>query len=74
MCPPTSDEQIGVIDKESRNHQQEAAAMYTNQFVQAEVSYRQERLARDFHRFDRNSGTGGRRTHRFFHLLGRHSG
>jgi hypothetical protein len=50
MCRPTSDEQIGAIDKESRNAAAGGNAMYSNQSIQAEVSYRQERIKRDFAR------------------------
>ena len=66
MCRSSSDEQIGAIDKESMRSSQEAAEMFTNDSVKAEVSYRKERLTRDFRRTRR---TGTRR--HFVHLFTR---
>ena len=68
MCRSSSDAQIRAIDRESMTSSQEAAEMFTNDSVKAEVSYRQERLTRDFRR-TRKTGT---RRH-LVHLFTRHS-
>lgn len=72
MCRPTSGEQIGDIDKESRNPSRRHTVFTTTQSVQAEVSYRQERIARDFRKSARAGSHRGRRHH--FHLFSRHTG
>jgi hypothetical protein len=64
MCGSTSDEQIRGIDKESMRSSQEAAEMFTNDSVKAEVSYRKERLTRDFRR-TRKTGTRRHLIHLF---------
>ena len=68
MCGPASDEQIGAIDRESMRSSQEAAEMFTTESVKAEVSYRRERLTRDF---ARTRKTGHRR--HLVHLFTRQS-
>ena len=55
MCGSTSDEQIRGIDKESSSTSQEANEMFTDESVKAEVSYRRERLARDYGRSHRKT-------------------
>ena len=39
--------------------------MFTNESVKAEVSYRRERLTRDYRRFSRKSGTRRHLVHLF---------
>jgi hypothetical protein len=46
MCWSSSDEQIGAIDKLP----EDMMLFHTPQFVMAEITYRQERLRRDFQR------------------------
>ena len=65
MCRPSSDEQIRAIDRESMRSSQEAAEMFTNESVKAEVNYRRERLTRDYRRFSRKSGTRRHLVHLF---------
>jgi hypothetical protein len=57
MCRSSSDEQIRDIDKGSRHHQPGGNQMFTNESVKAEVSYRRERLTRDYRRSTRKPGT-----------------
>jgi hypothetical protein len=59
MCRVPSDEQIRAIDNESRQQQPRRHLMYTTESVKAEVSYRKERLTRDYRRANRS--TRGRR-------------
>lgn len=73
MWRPSSAEQIGAIDRESRKHQQEAHTMYTDQSIQAEVNYRRQRLASDYRRAARTTATRGRRNH-LIQLFARHAG
>jgi hypothetical protein len=53
MCRPSSDEQIRDIDRESKAPPARRHQMFTNDTVKAEVSYRRERLTRDYQRTSR---------------------
>jgi hypothetical protein len=66
MCGSSSDEQIQGIDKASmQTAAQEAAQMFSNESVKAEVDYRRERLARDYRRSARTSGSRRHLVHLF---------
>jgi hypothetical protein len=61
MCGSSSDEQIRGIGKEPRRKAQEATEMFTTDSVKAEVTYRRERLSRDYGHGRTARRTGARR-------------
>jgi hypothetical protein len=65
MCGSSSDEQIRGIGKEPRRTAQEATEMFTTDSVKAEVTYRRERLARDYGRTARRTGARRHLVHLF---------
>jgi len=65
MCQVPSDAQIRAIDNESRQPPPRRHPMYTTESVKAEVSYRKERLTRDFHRANRSTRARRHLTHLF---------
>ena len=64
MCGPSSDEQVGAIDKES-TPTAGGTQMFTTDSVKAEVRYRRERLTRDYGRSARQTGTRRHLVHLF---------